>query len=90
MINYKLRRALVSKTSNCETKVLNGVVSVDSKLDVALPDIDYIEIPVSWWDAEADKSLLIGVHKHGEFYFSYNYLKRTRVTSLLDLSVQHS
>lgn len=40
---------------------------VDSKLEVPLPDIDYIEIPVSWWDAEADKSLLIGVHKHGEY-----------------------
>uniref|UniRef100_A0A3Q2QI98 Uncharacterized protein n=1 Tax=Fundulus heteroclitus TaxID=8078 RepID=A0A3Q2QI98_FUNHE len=37
-----------------------------SKLEVSLPDIDYIEIPVTWWDAEADKSLLIGVHKHGE------------------------
>lgn len=33
---------------------------------MSLPDIDYIEIPAAWWDAEADKSLLIGVHKHGE------------------------
>lgn len=32
-----------------------------------LPDIDYVEIPVDWWDAEADKSLLIGVFKHGVF-----------------------
>lgn len=37
-----------------------------SKLEVSLPDIDYIEIPAPWWDADADKSLLIGVHKHGE------------------------
>ncbi|KAF0034387.1 hypothetical protein F2P81_012145 [Scophthalmus maximus] len=36
-----------------------------SKLEVSLPDIDYIEIPASWWDSDADKSLLIGVHKHG-------------------------
>lgn len=36
-----------------------------SKLEVALPEVDYIEIPTGWWDAEADKSLLIGVHKHG-------------------------
>uniref|UniRef100_G1R402 Chromodomain helicase DNA binding protein 6 n=1 Tax=Nomascus leucogenys TaxID=61853 RepID=G1R402_NOMLE len=35
------------------------------ELDVPLPDIDYMEIPVDWWDAEADKSLLIGVFKHG-------------------------
>ncbi|XP_024864605.1 chromodomain-helicase-DNA-binding protein 6, partial [Kryptolebias marmoratus] len=44
-----------------------------SKLDVALPDIDYIEIPVTWWDADADKSLLIGVHKHG--YERYNAMR---------------
>lgn len=41
-------------------------VCVGSKLEVALPDIDYIEIPATWWDADADKSLLIGVHKYGE------------------------
>lgn len=33
-----------------------------------LPDIDYVEIPVDWWDAEADKSLLIGVFKHGVYF----------------------
>uniref|UniRef100_A0A8C3ACD6 Chromodomain helicase DNA binding protein 6 n=1 Tax=Cyclopterus lumpus TaxID=8103 RepID=A0A8C3ACD6_CYCLU len=44
-----------------------------SKLEVSLPDIDYIEIPASWWDAEADKSLLIGVHKHG--YERYNAMR---------------
>lgn len=38
-----------------------------------LPDIDYVEIPVDWWDAEADKSLLIGVFKHG-VYFSACFL----------------
>uniref|UniRef100_A0A8C9YCP4 Chromodomain helicase DNA binding protein 6 n=1 Tax=Sander lucioperca TaxID=283035 RepID=A0A8C9YCP4_SANLU len=44
-----------------------------SKLEVSLPDIDYIEIPATWWDAEADKSLLIGVHKHG--YERYNAMR---------------
>ncbi|XP_056157872.1 chromodomain-helicase-DNA-binding protein 6 [Lampris incognitus] len=44
-----------------------------SKLEVSLPDIDYIEIPASWWDADADKSLLIGVHKHG--YERYNAMR---------------
>ncbi|XP_075033621.1 chromodomain-helicase-DNA-binding protein 6 isoform X4 [Mixophyes fleayi] len=34
-------------------------------LDIMLPDIDYVEIPVDWWDAEADKSLLVGVYKFG-------------------------
>ena len=37
------------------------------ELDVLLPDIDYVEIPVDWWNAEADKSLLIGVFKHGAY-----------------------
>lgn len=37
------------------------------ELDVLLPDIDYVEIPVDWWNAEADKSLLIGVFKHGMY-----------------------
>ncbi|XP_046701763.1 LOW QUALITY PROTEIN: chromodomain-helicase-DNA-binding protein 6 [Silurus meridionalis] len=44
-----------------------------SKLDVSLPEIDYIEIPTGWWDSEADKSLLIGVHKHG--YERYNAMR---------------
>uniref|UniRef100_A0A6I8QY64 Chromodomain helicase DNA binding protein 6 n=1 Tax=Xenopus tropicalis TaxID=8364 RepID=A0A6I8QY64_XENTR len=40
-------------------------------LEVLLPDIDYVEIPVDWWDTEADKSLLLGVYKHGyERYFA--------------------
>ncbi|XP_035302697.1 chromodomain-helicase-DNA-binding protein 6 isoform X6 [Cricetulus griseus] len=43
------------------------------ELDVLLPDIDYVEIPVDWWDAEADKSLLIGVFKHG--YERYNAMR---------------
>uniref|UniRef100_A0AAX7UNN7 DNA helicase n=1 Tax=Astatotilapia calliptera TaxID=8154 RepID=A0AAX7UNN7_ASTCA len=53
------------------TQGLEGVPA--SKLEVPLPDVDYIEIPVSWWDAEADKSLLIGVHKHG--YERYNAMR---------------
>ncbi|KAK1157605.1 hypothetical protein AOXY_G23730 [Acipenser oxyrinchus oxyrinchus] len=44
-------------------KALEGIHSRD--LDVLLPDIDYLEIPVEWWDGDADKSLLLGVHKHG-------------------------
>ncbi|XP_030634964.1 chromodomain-helicase-DNA-binding protein 6 [Chanos chanos] len=52
-------------------QALEGIPA--SKLEVALPDIDYIEIPAGWWDAEADKSLLIGVHKHG--YERYNAMR---------------
>ncbi|XP_051996999.1 chromodomain-helicase-DNA-binding protein 6-like [Xyrauchen texanus] len=53
------------------TQALEGIPA--SKLEVTLPDIDYIEIPTIWWDAEADKSLLIGVHKHG--YERYNAMR---------------
>ncbi|XP_029007835.1 chromodomain-helicase-DNA-binding protein 6 isoform X2 [Betta splendens] len=67
-----------------------------SKLEVALPDIDYIEIPATWWDADADKSLLIGVHKHG--YERYNamradpdlcFLERVGMPDVTALSAEH-
>ncbi|KAM4613254.1 chromodomain-helicase-DNA-binding protein 6 isoform 2-T3 [Polymixia lowei] len=53
------------------TQALEGIPA--SKLEVSLPDIDYIEIPAAWWDTDADKSLLIGVHKHG--YERYNAMR---------------
>ncbi|XP_042550238.1 chromodomain-helicase-DNA-binding protein 6 isoform X2 [Dipodomys spectabilis] len=52
------------------------------ELDVPLPDIDYVEIPVDWWDAEADKSLLIGVFKHG--YERYNAMRADPALCFLD------
>ncbi|XP_073930881.1 chromodomain-helicase-DNA-binding protein 6 isoform X3 [Castor canadensis] len=52
------------------------------ELDVPLPDIDYMEIPVDWWDAEADKSLLIGVFKHG--YERYNAMRADPALCFLD------
>ncbi|KAM9408149.1 chromodomain-helicase-DNA-binding protein 6 [Pholidichthys leucotaenia] len=57
---YYLKVEVLGEAAN---QSLEGIPA--SKLEVPLPDIDYIEIPVTWWDAEADKSLLIGVHKHG-------------------------
>ncbi|KAG1963214.1 chromodomain-helicase-DNA-binding protein 6 isoform X1 [Pimephales promelas] len=68
-----------------------------SKLEVTLPDIDYIEIPTIWWDSEADKSLLIGVHKHG--YERYNamradpalcFLERVGMPDVTALTVEQS
>lgn len=47
-------------------------------LDVLLPDIDYVEIPVDWWNADADKSLLIGVFKHGiSFYVGWTFCRHS-------------
>ncbi|KAM9859273.1 chromodomain-helicase-DNA-binding protein 6 [Aulostomus maculatus] len=57
---YYLKVEVLGDAAN---QALEGIPA--SKLEVSLPDIDYIEIPATWWDADADKSLLIGVHKHG-------------------------
>uniref|UniRef100_A0A665TLM0 Chromodomain helicase DNA binding protein 6 n=1 Tax=Echeneis naucrates TaxID=173247 RepID=A0A665TLM0_ECHNA len=65
---YYLKVEVLGEAAN---QALEGIPA--SKLEVSLPDIDYIEIPASWWDADADKSLLIGVHKHG--YERYNAMR---------------
>nr|XP_020474713.1 chromodomain-helicase-DNA-binding protein 6 [Monopterus albus] len=65
---YYLKVEVLGEAAN---QALEGIPA--SKLEVSLPDIDYIEIPATWWDAEADKSLLIGVHKHG--YERYNAMR---------------
>uniref|UniRef100_A0A8C4N1F8 Chromodomain helicase DNA binding protein 6 n=1 Tax=Equus asinus asinus TaxID=83772 RepID=A0A8C4N1F8_EQUAS len=59
--------------SACVEGTLSPCSSFHRELEVPLPDIDYMEIPVDWWDAEADKSLLIGVFKHG--YERYNAMR---------------
>ncbi|XP_060775157.1 chromodomain-helicase-DNA-binding protein 6 isoform X5 [Neoarius graeffei] len=65
---YYLKAEVLGEAAS---QALEGVSA--SKLEVALPEVDYIEIPTGWWDAEADKSLLIGVHKHG--YERYNAMR---------------
>ncbi|KAM8914783.1 chromodomain-helicase-DNA-binding protein 6 isoform 2-T2 [Spinachia spinachia] len=65
---YYLKVEVLGEAAN---QALDGIPA--SKLEVSLPDIDYIEIPAVWWDTEADKSLLIGVHKHG--YERYNAMR---------------
>lgn len=41
-------------------------VSLHSELDIWIPQPFHAEVPVDWWDSEADKSLLLGVFKHGK------------------------
>uniref|UniRef100_UPI0037E89DC5 chromodomain-helicase-DNA-binding protein 6 isoform X2 n=1 Tax=Semicossyphus pulcher TaxID=241346 RepID=UPI0037E89DC5 len=65
---YYLKVEVLGEAANQSSEGISA-----SKLEVALPDIDYIEIPASWWDTDADKSLLIGVHKHG--YERYNAMR---------------
>uniref|UniRef100_A0A7M4FK82 Chromodomain-helicase-DNA-binding protein 7 n=1 Tax=Crocodylus porosus TaxID=8502 RepID=A0A7M4FK82_CROPO len=43
------------------------------KVDVWIPEPFHAEVPTDWWDKEADKSLLIGVFKHG--YEKYNSMR---------------
>ncbi|PKU29882.1 hypothetical protein llap_19814 [Limosa lapponica baueri] len=52
-------------------KVFDGIDS--SEIDVWVPEPDHSEVPAEWWDADADKSLLIGVFKHG--YEKYNTIR---------------
>lgn len=37
-----------------------------SELDIWIPQPFHADVPTDWWDLEADKSLLIGVFKHGK------------------------
>uniref|UniRef100_A0A8C7NP26 Chromodomain helicase DNA binding protein 6 n=1 Tax=Oncorhynchus mykiss TaxID=8022 RepID=A0A8C7NP26_ONCMY len=89
---YYLKAEVLGETA---AQSLEGIHA--SKLEVALPDIDYIEIPAGWWDAEADKSLLLGVHKHG--YERYNamradselcFLERVGMPDVTALSAEQS
>uniref|UniRef100_A0A8C0FGN1 Chromodomain helicase DNA binding protein 9 n=1 Tax=Bubo bubo TaxID=30461 RepID=A0A8C0FGN1_BUBBB len=52
-------------------KVFDGIDA--SEIDVWVPEPDHSEVPAEWWDADADKSLLIGVFKHG--YEKYNTIR---------------
>ncbi|XP_050194956.1 chromodomain-helicase-DNA-binding protein 8-like, partial [Myiozetetes cayanensis] len=44
-------------------KILSGAPASD--IHLWLPLVEPLEVPTAWWDPEADKSLLIGVFKHG-------------------------
>jgi hypothetical protein len=45
---------------------IHNVVLFLSDIDVWVPEPDHSEVPAAWWDFDADKSLLIGVFKHGK------------------------
>ncbi|KAM9329392.1 chromodomain-helicase-DNA-binding protein 8 [Gastrophryne carolinensis] len=65
---YYLRQEVIGSHA---IKVLGGVDAKD--IDLWLPQIDQADLPALWWDREADKSLLIGVFKHG--YEKYNTMR---------------
>ncbi|XP_057349237.1 chromodomain-helicase-DNA-binding protein 9-like [Manis pentadactyla] len=65
---YYLKQGVIG--SECQ-KVFDGVDASD--IDVSVPEPDHSEVPAEWWDFDADKSLLIGVFKHG--YEKYNTIR---------------
>ncbi|MEJ1276225.1 hypothetical protein NN561_007129 [Cricetulus griseus] len=65
---YYLKQEVIG--NECQ-KVFDGVDASD--IDVWVPEPDHSEVPAVWWDFDADKSLLIGVFKHG--YEKYNTIR---------------
>ncbi|XP_036613382.1 chromodomain-helicase-DNA-binding protein 7 [Trichosurus vulpecula] len=65
---YYLRQEVIGDQAD---KILEGADS--SETDVWIPETFHAEVPTDWWDKEADKSLLIGVYKHG--YEKYNSMR---------------
>ncbi|XP_008835813.1 chromodomain-helicase-DNA-binding protein 7 isoform X2 [Nannospalax galili] len=65
---YYLRQEVIGDQAD---KILQGADSSDA--DVWIPEPFHAEVPADWWDKEADKSLLIGVFKHG--YEKYNSMR---------------
>uniref|UniRef100_A0A670ZIH1 Uncharacterized protein n=1 Tax=Pseudonaja textilis TaxID=8673 RepID=A0A670ZIH1_PSETE len=63
---YYLRQEVIGDQAE---KVLAGAVETD----IWFPLVDQAEVPTAWWDTEADKSLLLGVFKHG--YEKYNTMR---------------
>uniref|UniRef100_H3ART7 Chromodomain helicase DNA binding protein 6 n=1 Tax=Latimeria chalumnae TaxID=7897 RepID=H3ART7_LATCH len=75
---YYLKSEVLGEAAN---KALDGTSA--SELHVALPDIDFLEVPSEWWNAAADKSLLIGVYKHAG-YERYNAMRADPTLGFLE------
>ncbi|XP_034559711.1 chromodomain-helicase-DNA-binding protein 7 isoform X3 [Notolabrus celidotus] len=65
---YYLRQEVIGDQAE---RILEGADS--SELDIWIPQPFHAEVPADWWDSEADKSLLLGVFKHG--YEKYNSMR---------------
>uniref|UniRef100_A0A3Q1J4Q8 Uncharacterized protein n=1 Tax=Anabas testudineus TaxID=64144 RepID=A0A3Q1J4Q8_ANATE len=57
---YYLKQEVIGEHAD---SVLKGADIRD--LDIWMPEMEQQEVPAGWWDAEADRSLLAGVFKHG-------------------------
>ncbi|KAG7242554.1 hypothetical protein INR49_020267, partial [Caranx melampygus] len=65
---YYLKQEVIG---NQAQNVLDGVDS--SEIKIWVPEPDHSELPALWWDAIADKCLLLGIYKHG--YEKYNTIR---------------
>uniref|UniRef100_A0A8C6PVN7 Chromodomain helicase DNA binding protein 9 n=1 Tax=Nothobranchius furzeri TaxID=105023 RepID=A0A8C6PVN7_NOTFU len=74
---YYLKQEVIGSQAQ---KVLDGVDS--SEVKIWVPDPDHSELPALWWDAVADKCLLLGVFKHG--YEKYNTIRADPTLVFLD------
>uniref|UniRef100_A0A665X7V4 Chromodomain helicase DNA binding protein 8 n=1 Tax=Echeneis naucrates TaxID=173247 RepID=A0A665X7V4_ECHNA len=57
---YYLKQEVIGEHAEA---VLKGAYIRD--VDIWIPEMEQQEVPTAWWDAEADRSLLAGVYKHG-------------------------
>uniref|UniRef100_A0A671XZ82 Chromodomain helicase DNA binding protein 8 n=1 Tax=Sparus aurata TaxID=8175 RepID=A0A671XZ82_SPAAU len=57
---YYLKQEVIGEHAD---SVLKGADIRD--VDIWMPEMEQQEVPAGWWDAEADRSLLAGVYKHG-------------------------
>ncbi|XP_013996283.1 chromodomain-helicase-DNA-binding protein 8 isoform X2 [Salmo salar] len=57
---YYLRQEVIGEHAD---SVLRGSDARD--IDIWMPEMEQLEVPSGWWDTEADRSLLVGVFKHG-------------------------
>ncbi|ETE69186.1 Chromodomain-helicase-DNA-binding protein 7, partial [Ophiophagus hannah] len=74
---YYLRQEVIGDQAD---KILEG--SDSSEIDIWIPEPFHAEVPMDWWDKEADKSLLIGVFKHG--YEKYNSMRADSTLCFLE------
>uniref|UniRef100_A0A6Q2XW96 DNA helicase n=1 Tax=Esox lucius TaxID=8010 RepID=A0A6Q2XW96_ESOLU len=58
---YYLRQEVIGEHAD---SVLRGA-DASRDVDIWMPEMEQQEVPSGWWDAEADRSLLVGVFKHG-------------------------
>nr|XP_015812879.2 chromodomain-helicase-DNA-binding protein 8 isoform X1 [Nothobranchius furzeri] len=57
---YYLKQEVIGEHADA---VLKGAEIRD--VDIWMPEMEQQEVPAVWWDADADRSLLAGVFKHG-------------------------